>query len=78
MAKKSNPYGTGLFYKRTKKKRPGRHSKSPNKSFDKMFLNNKGEAMPLHSALGGLSVGTPGALSALYLAKKEYLKEYHT
>ena len=31
MAKKSNPYGTGLFFKRTKKKRPGRHSKKPNK-----------------------------------------------
>ncbi len=47
---------------------------SPNKSFDKMFLNNKGEAMPLHSALGGLSVGTPGALSALYLAHQKYGK----
>ena len=27
MAKKSNPYGTGLFYKRTKKKRQGRNRK---------------------------------------------------
>jgi hypothetical protein len=42
MAKKSNPYGTGLFYKRTKKKRPGRHSKSPNKSFDKKKYNGQG------------------------------------
>jgi len=40
--KKSNPYGTGLFYKRTKKKRPGRHSKSPNKSFDKKKYNGQG------------------------------------
>ena len=31
MAKKSNPYGTGLFHKRTKPKRKGRHSKRPNK-----------------------------------------------
>jgi hypothetical protein len=43
MAKKSNPYGTGLFYKRTKKKRPGRHSKSPNKSFDKKNITDKEE-----------------------------------
>ena len=42
MAKKSNPYGTGLFFKRTKKKRPGRHSKSPNKSFDKKKYNGQG------------------------------------
>jgi len=31
MAKKSNPYGTGLYHKRTKPKRKGRHSKRPNK-----------------------------------------------
>jgi gamma-glutamyltranspeptidase/glutathione hydrolase len=47
---------------------------SPNKSFDKMFLNNQGKARPLHSALGGLSVGTPGTLSALYLAHQKYGK----
>ena len=47
---------------------------SPSKSFDKMFLNKQGEALHLHSALGGLSVGTPGALSALYLAHQKYGK----
>jgi hypothetical protein len=42
MAKKSNPYGTGLFFKRTKKKRPGRHSKRPNKSVSKKKYNGQG------------------------------------
>jgi len=42
MAKKSNPYGTGLFFKRTKKKRPGRHSKKPNKKNTRKVYNGQG------------------------------------
>lgn len=42
MAKKSNPYGTGLFFKRTKKKRPGRHSKKPNKRNDRKEYKGQG------------------------------------
>jgi hypothetical protein len=42
MAKKSNPYGTGLFFKRTKKKRPGRHSKKPNKRNTRKVYKGQG------------------------------------
>jgi len=41
MVKKSNPYGTGLFFKRTKIKRPGRHTKKLNKS--KTYKKYKGQ-----------------------------------
>ena len=32
MAKKSKTFGVNNYHERTRKKRPGRHSKSPNKS----------------------------------------------
>ncbi len=32
MAKKKSIFGTNNFVKKTRRKRPGRHSKSPNKS----------------------------------------------
>jgi len=33
MAKKSKTFGVNNFIKKTRRKRPGRHSKSPNKSY---------------------------------------------
>ena len=48
---------------------------SPSKSFAEMFLDNKKQPRNLHSVLGGgLSVGTPGALHALYQAHQKYGK----
>lgn len=35
MAKKSKTFGVNNFTKKTRKKRPGRHSKSPNKRYSK-------------------------------------------
>ncbi len=48
---------------------------SPNNAFSQMFLDNKKNPPELPSVLGGgLSVGTPGALHALYQAHKKYGK----
>jgi hypothetical protein len=42
MAKKVNLYGTGLYFKRTKSKRPGRHSKKLNKRNTKKEYRGQG------------------------------------
>jgi hypothetical protein len=42
MAKKVNVYGTGLYFKRTKSKRPGRHSKKLNKHNSKKEYRGQG------------------------------------
>jgi len=42
MPKKVNTYGTGLFFKRTKPKRPGRHSKKVNKHNTKKKYRGQG------------------------------------
>ena len=47
---------------------------SPHKAFDTMFLNSNGQPKDLNSALGGISVGVPGGLSALYQAHQKYGK----
>jgi len=43
MAKKSKTFGVNNFIKKTRKKRPGRHSKSPNKSYTKKARIGQGK-----------------------------------
>ena len=42
MAKKRPLFGVSNYVKRTRKKRPGRHSKRPNKKFNKKKYRGQG------------------------------------
>ena len=43
MAKKSKTFGVNNYIGKTRKKRPGRHSKSPNKSAKRSIKKYKGQ-----------------------------------
>lgn len=40
---KSKTFGVNLYHKRTRRKRPGRHSKNPNKRFTRKKYKGQGK-----------------------------------